>query len=261
MAGGWTEPMPDSPEGLVAFYKDADTKNGWVEPDWSVEISGIIVDVAVSDDGYAVAAATYHPIVYRTLYYWANAKSLADEPEATWRNGGVFYSVDMSSDGDSVVAVGGDPFIEPFLHFWSGARSLTGEQDESWTALQYEDSEFGGAVISDDGSIIVATISISESEWHHYIYFFTPDGTVIEYFTLDSKCSLVSISGDGSTVAVGGPGPDSIYVYKVTKPAPVGGIILPNKNYAPLATLIATLAILSTAAIAIAKMRPRRRKP
>ena len=242
--------------GYVAFYKDANTPPYPTEPDWLVDKkNSIITDVAVSDDGYAVAAASTHMLT--TVYYWADATTLTDSPGVTWSKSGFFSLVDMSANGDNVIAVGAGIYEHPFLHFWSEARSLTGTPEETWTALQDENTYVDGAAISDDGSLIVATASVStDSEWNYNAYFFTSDGTLIGNFILNTNSPLVSISGDGSIVAIGGPGWDSIYVFKVTKP-PVGGIILPTKSQVLHISFIAALVAISIAVIAATKIKAR----
>jgi len=223
----------DTDEGFVAFYKDADTKSDPVIRDWYVlKKNSAIVDVAVSDDGYAVASAS-SPLRL-TLCYWADASTLTGEPAATWTSTYIYTSVDMSSDGDKVVAVGGDLLGAPYLHFWSGARDLSGKPMETWVALQ--DVNELHAAISDDGGLIVATTYVDGS---HSIVFFTSDGEVIDEFPLMSSSPIISMSEDGSIVAVGGSGYDSIYVFKVTRPRLVGGLVSSPLPTAPIAIIAA----------------------
>ena len=231
VAGG----LYSNDEGFVVFYKDADIKSEPVNPDWSFyEENARTTDVAVSDDGYAVVATFVHEISPRTLCYWADASTLTDSPQPDWTNDNFFTSVDMSSDGDKVVAVGGPPFDSAYLHFWSGARDLSGKPMETWVALQ--DVNELHATISDDGGLIVATTYVDGS---HSIVFFTSDGEVIDEFPLMSSSPIISMSEDGSIVAVGGSGYDSIYVFKVTRPRPVGGLVSSPLPIAPIAIIAA----------------------
>ncbi len=225
-------------EGFVAFYKDADVKIGTVSPDWYfIKGNAALTDVAVSDDGYAVASvSTPRKIPFYTLYYWANALTLIGDPAATWTSTYIYTSVDMSSDGDEVVAVGGDLLEAPYLHFWSGARDLSDKPMETWAALQDVDVSELSAAISDDGSLIVATTRVDDS---YSVIFFTSDGDVIDELPLASSSPIISMSEDGSIVAVGGPGYDSIYVFKVIRPGPVGGIVSPTLPIAPIAVIAA----------------------
>ncbi|MEM2876054.1 MAG: WD40 repeat domain-containing protein, partial [Candidatus Bathyarchaeia archaeon] len=217
VAGGYNNTIEP---GFVVFYKDANTAPYPTKPLWDAwsKVNETILDIAVSDDGYAVTAVTASPP--KTLYYWAEATTLTGDPSATWKSEGYFRSVDTSSDGDEVVA-GGMPPIPPCLHFWAEARSRTGPlEEETW--IELKDMDVLDVAISDDGSIVAATTHIGvESDYN--VYFFTSDGELIDGFELESFSPLISMSGDGSIVAVGGPGFDSIYTFKITRHVPVGG--------------------------------------
>ena len=224
---------------FVAFYKDADTKSGPVTPDWYKYVEERVVNLIVSDDGYAVAAL----ILRTTFYYWANAKALTGTPEATWSGNGVFYSLGMSSDGDRVVA-GFHSGYDQSIYFWSGARSLTGLPKETWQTLHVNALT---VTISEDGNTIVAIITRDDITYS--LVFLTPDGSVIDEFPSPSLelGVIMSMSEDGGIVAIG-TGPESLHVFKLIKP-PVGGIVLPTLPIAP----IAVLAAISIVAVMVTK--------
>ena len=215
----------DNSGGFVVFYKDADQDLGADrEPNWAAwsGIVDIVRDIAVSDDGYAVVAVA-DPINDHALYYWADATNLSDDPDATWTNDGSYGSVDMSSDGNEVVA--GTTSVAPCgVHFWSNARFLSGLQDSSWN--RHEGEEVLDVAISDDGGIIAATTVVEVDpgyEWR--AYFFTSNGSEIGEFELQTPGEVVSMSGDGSIVAIGGPSIDSLSVFRLS--LPVGGELIP----------------------------------
>ncbi|NWG09024.1 MAG: hypothetical protein HXX80_01710 [Nitrososphaerales archaeon] len=94
--------------------------------------------------------------------------------------------------------------------------------------------------ISDDGSIIAATTQTGVAP-DYKVYFFTSDGSLISQFELEQFSPILSMSGDGSIVAVGGPGWDSLYVFRVR--LPVGGELVstPILNTMVLLMLIAII--------------------
>ncbi|MCP8308686.1 MAG: hypothetical protein H3Z53_05305, partial [archaeon] len=164
--------------GFVVFYKDADQLSG-LDPDpkwdaWS-RINAIIRDIAVSDDGYSVAAVTAE--MPKCLYYWADATALSGDPDATWKNDYAFDCVDMSSYGDEVVAGTAIPFCG--LHFWNYARWLEGDDvDETW--IEHEGEDILDVAISDDGEIIAATAErYIDPGVEYWIYFYTSSGSLI----------------------------------------------------------------------------------
>lgn len=241
VAGGREGGLIDSQEpGFVMFRKNAWAGSGDYEyPTWYVgDLYGGIVDVAVSDDGYAVVAVTY--AVPKTLYYWADASSLTGSPSATWTVKGSFSSVDMNSDGDKVVA--GVEFLIACLHFWSDARELTGAPEADWVRL--EGLRVLDVAISDDGNLIVATTSEGDGSTYK-AYFFTSDGTLIKETVLDQYSPIISMSEDGGLVAVGGSELDSLYVY-VVEPVPVGGEVIPTNISASLIHILTFILIIAS---------------
>jgi hypothetical protein len=207
VAGGGTR---SAMQGFVVFYKDADTATGYYPPLWTAttQTPNPITELALSDDGYAVAAIDlqFTPL---TLYYWANATNLTGDPNATWTNPGAFSSIDMSTNGDTIVA-GGAYIIPSSLHFWANARTRNGTQSEDWVRL--ETTSVLDVAISDDGNII-ATPS-QEGASTYKAYFLTADGGTIGEYPLLENSNIVSMSGDGATIAIAGPGYDSLYLFK-----------------------------------------------
>jgi hypothetical protein len=84
------------------------------------------------------------------------------------------------------------------------------------------------AAISDDGSIIAAVTGNASGYW---AYFYAYDGNLLGNASqLDALSDKISMSADGTTVAVGGApeSPDSLYVFET--PFPVGGEIQPSNT-------------------------------
>ena len=197
------------PNGFVVFYKDANIMPYPTEEAWfsSSSINSSIIDLALSDDGYAVVATDL--VTLETLYYWANATTLTGDPNATWKNEWAYSCVDMSADGDSVVAGGNSPQI---VHFWSNAREQEGTQEANWVRYQapYNADD---VAISDGSGIIAATTHTTTPDYK--AYFFKSDGSMIGEFDLLQYSPLVSMSGNGSITAIGGLGFDSLYVFRM----------------------------------------------
>jgi hypothetical protein len=204
----------DVHNGFVAFYEDSDTAEINNVPSWIAfeELNYskcYVVDLAVSNDGYAVVAVTSY---FTTLHYWANATNLTGDPEASWNHYQSFACVDINSDGDHVIA-GSKPsdISNEGLYFWSGARSLSGWPDANWTSLK--GMWILDVAISDDGEIISATAQIGVAS-DYKAYFLKRNGELIEEFDIPQYSPILSMSGDGIITAVAGPGPDSLYVFQ-----------------------------------------------
>ncbi|MCP8306489.1 MAG: WD40 repeat domain-containing protein [archaeon] len=240
--------------GFVAFYEDANMAPPPTDPDWYVETDASIRDIAVSDDGYAVSAVDIS-IPPGTLYYWADATNLYDNgpnvPEPTWTRIWPFNCVDMSAYGDEVVAGTGSVGICG-IHFWNGARGLEdGDVAETWT--RHEGEEVHDIGISEDGEIISAIATRFDNPEDEYrAYFHTSNGNLIGAYELDRFSDILSMSGDGSIVAIGGAPEveDSLYVFKIFFPAPVGGEILsmPALN---LILVLVSIAVISAIVISL----------
>jgi hypothetical protein len=193
--------------GFVVFFANATTKTGYIgSPTWLSYnyISGMVIDLALSDDGYGVAAMTVTPM---SLHYWANATMLTGEPNATWTNSGQFGSVDMNAMGNKVLAGG---IGVRSLHYWGDARDRSGTQLEDWIAL--EGADVIDVAMSKDGNIIAAPCQTGLSEYT--AFFLHSNGTIIGNCSLQQLCTMVSMSADGGTIAIAGPGYDSLYVFK-----------------------------------------------
>jgi hypothetical protein len=197
--------------GFVVFYTNASTVPYPTEPLWSSwsSISSRIIDLELSDDGYAIVAID--EVTPATLYYWANATNLSGDPNATWTNSGVFNCADMTADGDEVIA-GASPLLPCGLHFWADARERSGsDQVENWTGREGE--IVWDVAMSDNGGIIAASAQAPDQS-NYTAYFFKSDGSMIDKFDLPQYSPLVSMSGNGLITAVAGPGWDSLYVFK-----------------------------------------------
>ncbi|MEM3458696.1 MAG: hypothetical protein QXN36_03610 [Candidatus Bathyarchaeia archaeon] len=196
--------------GFVIFFKDADTLEGNPSPTWmaQTQLTSTIMELALSDDGYAVAAIDSGPIP-STLYYWANATNLTGDPEATWTNPNAFSCVDTNGNGETVVT-GGIYFTS--VHYWANARTREGTQDEDWVNLT--ETNVYDIAISKDGSIM-AVPTMDPSSGDYAAYFLTANGNIIGNITLPSFANMVSMSTAGTTVAMAGPGYDSLYLFKI----------------------------------------------
>ncbi|MDH7564451.1 MAG: hypothetical protein QHH24_06210 [Candidatus Bathyarchaeota archaeon] len=196
--------------GFVVFYENATTMSGYVSPKWFAhsQLPTHIIDLALSNDGYAVAAVDV-PEGIGTLYYWANATKLTGDPNATWTDPGSFWRIDMSGNGDTVVAGG---IYYTSVHFWSNARTRTDIQSEDWVRL--ETVNVYDISISTDGNLMaVPTMNMTGS---YLAYFLTSDGAILNDFVLPQFTNMVSMSDLGETIAMAGPGYDSLYVFKAT---------------------------------------------
>ena len=183
---------------FVYFYKDANVTPYPTNPSWiaTTSLNTPIGDLALSDDGYAVVAVDE----YVALYYWANATALSGMlwPNATWMNPGIFWRVDISDDGSNVVTASS-------VHFWANARERQRNQTEDWVKL--ESVGVWDVAISEDGRIIAAPTGAET-------YFFKSDGSIIGKFNLPQCCFFVSMSGNGSIIAVGNYIHHGLYVFK-----------------------------------------------
>ncbi|MGB6680621.1 MAG: WD40 repeat domain-containing protein [Candidatus Bathyarchaeia archaeon] len=208
----------------VAYWKNA--RSLTTDPQayaWlSTEPDNAVVDVAVSDDGDYVSAATQADA---SVHYWADAKSLTGDPSSQWWGGQdvSFTSIDMSSDGDSVIAGSEGP--TPKVYFWGAARSLTGRpQSPTWTYTA--DNGIHDVGINALGDFMVAAQSIMIP---HKVFFFDRVGDLKWSFELDKSSHVVSISSNGDTVAVGTQEVNTAYLLDTgySSLAPVGGITNP----------------------------------
>jgi hypothetical protein len=252
----------------VAYWKNAKSLTGDPQGyDWlSTEPDTGFSDVAISDDGDSVAAATG---VDFSVHYWTGAKSLSGDPASTWwaGEGTAFSSIDMSSDGDSVIASGGSPVFGNVdlkdgestkavingngvaggkVYFWGQARSLIGKpQVPTWT---YDTDGFIHDVAIDDAGVYMAAdqnIFVPGK-----VYFFDSRGVLLWSYPID-LADKVSISADGSTLAVGTAAIATGYLFDTgyTSVPAVGGVLMPENKLviiAPYMVLAIVFAAVST---------------
>jgi hypothetical protein len=246
VAVGGPRPSPSSTTGFVAFFGNANVLPYPTSYLWYAYVTGsieAIKEIAVSDDGYGVAAVS--EMAPTTLYYWADATSLSSDPEPTWTRQQPFSSVDISSDGNRVVA--GHAGAIASLHYWDNARTRTGtDEPENW--IELEDFAVFDVAISDDGNTIAATC-YNGTSGSYEVYFFTPSDELLGNYALQSQDIYLSISGNGGVVAVGGSRADSLSVF--TRLVPVGGEISPVNMLELLAPylLVFALAIIGAAGL------------
>jgi len=222
-----------SSNGFVVFYDDATTRTGYVSPTWYAwsQLDTIIMDLALSDDGYAVAAISADIL---TLHYWANATKLTGDPNAAWTNPGSFSCIDMNADGNKVVTGG---YYMTSLHFWDNCRARNGMQPEDWVKLETT-NVYDVAISKDGNSIAAPTMNLPSNYTAYFLY---SNGTIINDYSLPAFANMVSMSADGTTVTMAGPGYDSLYLFKIetdsTPPAindvwqqPNSTSVYPNDN-------------------------------
>lgn len=253
IAVGGTKFGPGS-TGFVAFYKQASTPPFPKNEAWDARssISGAIIDIKVSDDGYSVAAVS--PLAPTTLHYWRGATSLTGDPQDTWNNTQPYACVDTSADGNEVVA--GKPVTAPCgIRFWANARNLTGtDLPETWA--RHEGEYVPDVAINNDGSIMaaVAVVHAPNTQDTYFAYFYTTDGNSIGKFRLDSFSDKISMSNNGGTVAVGGGTFDSLYLFKIA-PQTVGGQVITVGYLQVLTPFLVYGATVAIGLTALARMR------
>jgi hypothetical protein len=255
--------IPGNEDGVsyaVAYLKNTRTLTGEVQnADWISQVEGLVVDVAISDDGNYVAAATLRPPA--TVYYWAGARSLSGEVDgSTWWGGEdvLFTSIDMSCDGDSVIAGAFQG-----VYFWDGARGMSGKpQDPTWTV----DAEFViDVAINDAGTYMAAATGGFLTS-----YFFDSSGVLKWSYPLgeNEATNPISISCDGRTLAVGTEGGGEVttaYLFDTgfSDPccgaAPVGGALTAVDGLAVLMPYLALLGVIAavTVAVVISRKKPK----
>jgi hypothetical protein len=179
--------------GLVKFYKDAwsGTDPNWVNNSLPLDI----MDICVSDDGYAVVAIDAEG---DSLFYWANSTELSGSPVANWTSPGPYWRLDISSDGDEVATV---TEWSSSLYFWNESRTLSGQPTEKWSKTEPEHHQ--DVAVSDDGSIIAATgYDITTI----YLQIYSSNGTMIYNYTdpYGENFDILSMSGKGDVLATKG---------------------------------------------------------
>lgn len=192
LAIGGVNSSTSSGEGFVKFYKDA--WNGETSCWYNDSIPIGIVDVVVSDDGYAVSALDSEE---NSIFYWADSTQYSGSPAADWTQSGAFYVLDSSSDGDEVAAVTGS-FAS--LYFWDGSRTRSGDQTETWS--KSDPSSHTDVAVNDDGTLVAATGgALVEGS----LIIYSSDGTIIyDYSRYGYPPTFLDMSGEGDVLVAGG---------------------------------------------------------
>jgi hypothetical protein len=274
--------------GLVSYLKNTRTLTGLIEnANWISLVDGPVTDVAISDDGNYVAAATAG--VRDTVYYWAGAGSrgLNEDPgeTPTWEGemGVSFTSIDMSCDGDSVIAGAG--FLLPTagagalatagaadpaageVYFWGGARGLSGTPNPTWTfSTSVLEFNVADVAINDAGTYMAAATG-----GFFTAYFFDSSGVLKWSHPLgeNEATSSISISCDGGTLAVGtlgtapvqGGGTAYLFDTGFSTPCcgrePVGGVVMRMNTIAAFAPWLVAIGLFGCIVVAVVVKRPR----
>jgi WD40 repeat protein len=159
------------------------------------------------------------------LYYWVDALGLSGTPSSKWTSYQPFGCVDISSDGNEVVT-GTLPPTPCGIHFWSNARVRPGPfEDETWT--RHEGEFIMDVAISNDGSVIAASSHVNPI---YKMYLYDSNGASLGEFELGLSGLDVSMSGDGSIVAAGGGGDNTLHVFKLPRIGPVGGTLISSPS-------------------------------
>ena len=232
----------------VAYWKNVKALSGNPPPAWqSTKPADLVVDVAVSADGNFVVAA----VESDRIHYWAGAKSLSGDPSATW-DGGVtasFTSIDMSSDGGSVVA--GAYKTDPTVYFWGAATGLSGTPSPTWAFAT--GSMVLDVVITGSGDAVVALNDLPTRS----VYFLNRFGVMQWSQQLDFPGEELSISSDGSTLAVGTQGLGTSYLFS-TGFVPVGGYVSSEDKLGILTPYLALVGLVGLVVVLVLIKRYRR---
>ena len=206
---------------IQVSYLDAEAEE--VRWDWVSPFRGSVSNVAVSDDGYGVAVSLNDlDSSFVGVAYWANAPSLVEdvveddpaEPAPSW-TGGEYHAaltagtIAVSDDGDEVAH--GSMTAET-LYFWSAAGSLNGDLVPSdWSQpLQVLD-----LAVSGDGSLLaVSTEELDGGSLRVY----DDSGIELASSQLASPCAIISISRQGSIIAVCSHYNGNIYLFRLIQP-------------------------------------------
>jgi WD40 repeat protein len=219
---------------------------------------GVIWDVAVSDDGYGVAAGVlYYYGIFSQVNYIADAtEPLGYISAPNWSGGEIGYSyvpVDISGNGDRVTC--GTLTLADTLFYWSNARTLQGESQEDWN----HSYQVGDVAISSDGRIVAATTFDRGVPNSDYLRLFDEAGGELASFQLDNPGSVVSMSRDASLIAVATQVLGTQYVLAYREAPPVGGEILPLDKIAligPYLVIALLLSITAASTLVLIKRRP-----
>lgn len=222
------------------------------------DFPGVIWDVAVSDDGYGVAAGVLYIYgIYSLVNYVANATEpfgYISQPDwAGGEEGWSYVSVDISGNGDRVTC--GTLTLADTLFYWSNARTLQGEIVEDWN----HSYQVGDVAISNNGRIVAATTFDAEVSNSDYLRLFDEAGGELSSFQLDNFGSVLSMSRDGGLIAVATQALGTQYVLAYREALPVGGEILPLDKIAligPYLVIALLISITAASTIVLIKRRP-----
>ena len=204
--------------------------------------NGTVNDIAVSNDGYGLAAAIRSdgPQIFTGVVYYEDANQ-ASVPASIWKSGEnseTDPSVAMSGDGN-LVACGTYSAVPATLFHWSGARAKpSGTATADWT-LDYEVLD---ADMSGDGSVIAILTREGESEW--FLRVLDGAGNERANYALDSEGEVVSMSGDGQIIGLASATENTLVVARFR--ATVGGEILETTLLAQAVALLLAMAVVTS---------------
>jgi hypothetical protein len=178
----------------------------------------------------------------------------------------------MSSDGGSVIAGGSSGFtdivpqndetlkapsgvtVSGTVYFWSGAKGLTGKpQNPTWSYTT--EGGVHDVSIDDVGSYMAADGNVYVPG---KVYFFNSGGALLWSYPIDFTDKL-SISGDGSTLAVGTMTAGTGYLIGTgysSGPSPVGGLVIPTSKFEILTPYLALVGLaIAVSTIVVVKKR------
>jgi len=151
----------------------------------------------------------------------------------------------MSGSGDSVIAEAEFP---RGIYFWSAARGLSGKpQNPAW--IDPTTGSVHDVAIDTKGAYMAA---VNDIEMPHYVYFLSSGGALLWSYELDNPSFDVSISGDGSTLAVGTGGGTTGY----SNNRAVGGVVTSTNKLEIIAPYLALAGLVAAvSAVVVVKKR------
>jgi len=205
--------------------------------------NGTVNDIAISNDGYGVAAAirSDEPQLFTGVVYYEDANH-ASAPATIWKSGEnseTNPSVAMSGDGN-LVACGTFAEAPGTLFHWSGARAKpSGIATADWT-LDYDVLDVD---MSGDGSVITILTREGELEW--FLRVLDGAGNERASYALDSEGEVVSMSRDGQIIGLASATENTLVVARFS--AIVGGEILETTLLAQAVALLLAMASVTSA--------------
>ena len=216
--------------GFLGVIKtNAQWKQEGSDIDGEAAIDGNGNSVSLSSDGRTVAIGAPfndgngtnagHVRVYKNISgTWTQQGSDIDGEAAGDQTG---YSVSLSSDG-STVAIGA--YKNSGVDFWAGHVRIYKNKSGTWTQIgsdidgEAERDKFGYSIsLSGDGSTVAIGAPYNDGNGtdagHVRVYKnisgnWTQIGSAVDGEAVDDKSGSVSLSSDGSTLAIGAPGND-----------------------------------------------------